>query len=278
MEHKHKPARRKQVRWQEIHTRLTRKGWPAWLVNAKVDAFRERMRDAKREKLFAYQHRTYWAKLMRPLMYELDSARTGMRYAREHTPDNAQKIEALEAYVIVMEELAMRLTSHRDDKVQTPSQLAKAYNDEHKKRGKGFFVPGNGAHWTDWIPTHIKLRVTDLFMFAPRAPRSKPRLPFKRTMPPSLQSDAILALRKRIDNELAMVHSFLEMHPPAHLDPDPERKKWHSYKTRVEQMNRALHILDTMKRSDFVPTTWKALLVAHGEAPPFTGEEDETID
>ena len=266
MEHTHKPARRKQVRWQDIHNRMTRRGVPAHLVSAAVEAFKERAADAKREKLFAYQHRRFWSALLRPLMYELDSSRTGLRYARNTTPDNTLKIEALEASVIVMEELAMRLTSHRDDKVQTPSQLAKAYNDEHKKRGKGFFVPGNGAHWTDWVPRHIKLRVSDLFAFAPRAPRSKPRLPFKRTMPPSLQSDAILALRKRIDTELATAHNLQEVQAT-----DIRAQK-------IEQMNRALHILDTMKRSDFVPTTWKALLVAHGESPPFTGEEDETID
>ena len=266
MEHREKPARRKQVRWQDIHNKMTRKGWPAWMVNAKVDAFREHMQDIKREKLFTRSHRIYWAKLMRPLMYELDSARTGLRYARQTTPDNPQKIEALESYVIVLEELAMRLTSHRDDKVQTPSQLAKAYNAEHKKRGKGFFVPGNGAHWTDWIPTHIKQRVANMFAFAPRAPRSKPRLPFQRTMPPSLQSDAILALRKRIENELASNHNLQDMGAT-----DIRAQK-------IEQMNRALHILDTMKRNVFVPTTWQALLASHGEAPPFTGEEDETID
>jgi hypothetical protein len=32
---------------------------------------------------------------------------------------------------------------------------------------------------------------------------------------------------------------------------------------RIDQLARAVHILDTMKRSDFVPGTWQALLATH---------------
>jgi hypothetical protein len=64
------------------------------------------------------------------------------------------------------------------------------------------------------------------------------------------------------------------MVPPERTDPDPARKKWHELQTKIEQLNRALHILDTMKRSDFVPGTWQALLATH-EGTPFTGEEDD---
>jgi hypothetical protein len=251
------------VRWQDIHNRMTRRGVPAHLVSAAVEAHKQRVSDAKRQRLFERQHRLLWAKLMRPLMYELDSARTGMRYARNTTPDNTQKIEALEGYTLVLEELAMRLTEHRDDKVHTPSQLAKAYNDEFKKRAKGHFVPNHGEHWTDWVPRHIKLRVSDLFAFAPRAPRAKPRLPFQRTMPPSMSARAASALRKRILNEMGPLKLLLETYP----DPEhPDRDKWQA---KLSQMTKALTILDAMKPRDFVPLTWQTLVGA---------EEDETID
>jgi hypothetical protein len=251
MEHNHQPKRRKQVRWQEIHNRLTRRGLPAWLVAAKVEAFRTQMSDRKRQRLFERQHRILWAKLLRPLAYELDSARTGLTYARQNDATNTAKIEAIESYVIVMEELHIRLVDHREDKTHTPSQLAKDYNIEQKRSGKGHPIPNHGVHWTDWVPPHIKERVTNLFQFAPLRPRSKPRLPFKRGMPPSLHAGAALELRKKIQTA---TDSAQQMHA---INPSDATQK------RLDQLARAVHILDTMKRSDFVPGTWQALLATH---------------
>lgn len=250
--------------WQELHNRMTKRGIPAHLVNAAVEDFKQKAKDAKREKLFAGQHRHFWSLLMRPLMYELDSARTGLRYAREKTPHNTQKIEALEAYVIVLEELAMRLTAHRDDKAHTPSRLAQMYNDEFKKRAKGHHIPNHGEHWTDWIPRHIKLRVSDLFDMAPRERHAKPRLPFQRTMPPVMNSRAESALRKRTLNELAPLENILETYPN-----HPDREK---IQAKVDKMRTALNRLLNMKPNDFVPTTWQSLI--NGELDEPQSEEE----
>lgn len=257
---------RKPHTWQELHNRMTQRGIPAHLVSAAVEAFKERGRDAKREKLFAKQHRHFWSLLLRPLMYELDSARTGLRYARENNPDNAKKIEALEAYVIVLEELAMRLVSHRDDRGHTPSRLAQLYNEQHKKFAKGQPVPNHGEHWTDWVPRHIKLRISDMFAFAPRERHAKPRLPFQRTMPPSMNSRAESALRKRTLNELEPLEKILEAYPN-----HPEREK---LQAKADKMRTALNRLLNMKPNDFVPTTWQAL-VNHALDEP---ESEEALE
>jgi hypothetical protein len=269
MEHKDKPTPRKQVRWQDIHNRMTRRGVPAHLVSAAVEAFKERAADAKREKLFAYQHRRFWSALLRPLMYELDSSRTGLRYARNTTPDNTQKIEALEAYVIVLEELAMRLVAHRDDKAHTPSRLAQLYNNEYKKRMKGHLIPNHGEHWTDWVPRHIKLRVSDLFAFAPRLPRAKPRLPFQRTMPPSMNSRAESALRKRILNEMGPIELMVSTYPD-----HPDLPKWQA---KLDKMRKALNMLLNMKPHDFVPTTWQSLVGAQLDVPESEEELEQSF-
>lgn len=238
--------------WQELHNRMTSRGIPAHLVGAAVEAFKQQGQDAKREKLFAGQHRRFWSLLLRPLMYELDSARTGLRYAREKTIDNTQKIEALESYIIVLEELAMRLVEHRDDKAHTPSQLAHLYNDEFKRRAKGHFVPNHGEHWTDWVPRHIKLRIVDLFAFAPRERHARPRIPFQRTMPPGMNSRAEVALRKRTLNELEPIEAILTQYPD-----HPEREK---LQAKADKMRTALNRLLNMKPNDFVPTTWQSLV------------------
>lgn len=243
---------RKARTWQELHNRMTQRGIPAHLVSAAVEAFRQQASDTKREKLFAGQHRRFWSLLLRPLMYELDSARTGLRYAREKTIDNTQKIEALESYVLVLEELAMRLVAHRDDQAHTPSQLAQLYNREFEKRAKGHRIPNHGEHWTDWVPRHIKLRVSDLFAFAPRERHAKPRLPFQRKMPPSMNGRAESALRKRILNEMGPLENILETYPT-----HPDREK---IEAKVGKMRTALNKLLNMKPNDFVPTTWQALV------------------
>lgn len=250
--------------WQELHNRMTKRGIPAHLVNAAVEDFKRKASDAKREKLFAVQHRHYWSLLMRPLMYELDSARTGLRYAREKTIDNSKKIEALEAYVIVLEELAMRLTAHRDDKAHTPSRLAQMYNDEFKKRAKGHHIPNHGEHWTDWVPRHIKLRVSDLFDMAPRERHAKPRVPFQRKMPPGMNSRAESDLRKRTLNELAPLENILETYPN-----HPDREK---IQAKADKMRTALNRLLNMKSNDFVPTTWQSLI--NGELDEPQSEEE----
>lgn len=254
---------RKPTRWQELHNRMTKRGIPAHLVAAAVEAFREQVKDTKREKLFAGQHRRFWSLLLRPLMYELDSARSGLRYARTLNANNTQKIDALEAYVIVLEELAMRLVEHRDDRAHTPSQLAKLYNDQHKRFAKGHFVPNHGEHWTDWVPRHIKLRVSDMFEFAPRERHARPRIPFQRTMPPALTSRAESALRKRTLNELEPLERILEAYPN-----HPDREK---IQAKVDKMRTALNKLLNLKPNDFVPTTWQAL-VNHALDEPESAE------
>lgn len=258
---------RKPRTWQELHNRMTRRGIPAHLVSAAVEAFRQQQQDTKREKLFASQHRKFWSLLLRPLMYELDSARTGLRYAREKTSDNTKKIDALEAYVIVLEELAMRLVEHRDDKAHTPSQLAQLYNREFKKRAKGHFVPNHGEHWTDWVPRHIKLRVSDMFEFAPRERHARPRIPFQRTMPPGMNSRAESELRKRTLNELEPLEKILETYPD-----HPDREK---LQAKADKMRTALNRLLNMKPNDFVPTTWQALVNHQLDEPESADELDQ---
>lgn len=260
---------RKPTRWQELHNRMTKRGMPAHLVAAAVEAFRKQVNDTKREKLFAGQHRHFWSLLLRPLMYELDSARTGLRYAREKNIDNTQKIDALEAYVLVLEELAMRLVEHRDDKAHTPSQLAKLYNDQHKRFAKGHFVPNNGEHWTDWVPRHIKLKVTDLFDMAPRERHARPRIPFQRTMPPSLNSRAESALRKRTLSELEPLERILEAYPN-----HPDREK---IQAKADKMRKALNILLNLKPNDFVPTTWQSLINGGLDEPESAEELEQSF-
>lgn len=139
------------------------------------------MREALRTDKITRTHRkAEWAHLLKPLQYELNSAKVGRAYRADPNggtvppfTDIAARIEVFDAYIAVMEKLLARFALASKELQYTPIQLAKRKN----ATAKGSHIPNNGEHWTDWIPAHIKEPIHEAFAALPTNPKPSAKFP-----------------------------------------------------------------------------------------------------
>jgi hypothetical protein len=217
---------------------LKRKLHPSEMRQIKDDvaSMKENIRVAR----IARTHRkAEWAHLMKPLQYELNNAKVG----RAYDLDDEARVEAFDAYIAVMEKLNNVLSNHKSNLEHTPIQLARKKNDS----AKGSHIPNNGEHWTDWVPERIKQPIHDAFMELPHKPKAKRKIPFLRTVTPTQHMDAKFRLYNATKKEL----ETLERSNTFAFD---EKKA-----AKIEQMHKALKIIESLDNNQHVPATWNTL-------------------
>jgi hypothetical protein len=161
----------------ELHNRLTeRKMHPAEIERIKIEVaeLKETLRVSK---IARTQRKAEWDKVLAPLRYEINNAKVGMRYGGELVPQ--ERVTAFAEYIRVMEKLLAMLDAPYKALEHTPIQIA---------RDKG--LPNDGEHWTDWIPSRVKDKVSALFAEIPVVPKGKRKTPFQRTMLPDQHEKA----------------------------------------------------------------------------------------
>lgn len=204
-------------------------------IKREVEAFKKQR---KVEKLKAYYQTNLWRDLLRNLNYELANTRVGRKYQSKHpTPE---RDAAFDAYILVMEKLSALIEHNYALTGITPSNLAKEKN-----------VPNNGEHWTDWVPEHIKEKITTKFDGIPFTPKTKRKLPFQRTARPVRNGSAKTKREVLID----VVRNELEAIVQLRAVADTEKVR-----NKQQQLRRALDWLEQATDSVAMPRTWHGVL------------------
>jgi len=218
----------------ELHNRLTeRKMHPAEIERIKMEV--SELKEALRvSKIARTQRKAEWDKVLAPLRYEINNAKVGMRYGGELVPQ--ERVTAFAEYIRVMEKLLAMLDAPYKALEHTPIQIA---------RDKG--LPNDGEHWTDWIPSRVKDKVSALFAEIPVVPRGKRKTPFQRTMLPDQHEKAKQRLLTKTRKEMETLERQVN------IQPTEQRKH------KLTQMKRAIKIIEALDKNEAVPATWTKL-------------------
>jgi hypothetical protein len=214
-------------------------------------------------KIRVTKQKNLWDDLLRDLNYEYNNVRQGMKYHAKHT--QPERLHAFEQYLLVLEKVrnvigdarySVITAKDRQGNVRevpnpTPSEYTK-WKNANSKQG----IPNNGIHWTDWVPSRIKLAIADLFNAIPHVPKAKRKLPFQRTQRPRstvkkgvvTDNPALVRLIQRTEKEIKYVKQELDIAPN-----DPV------IRMKYNQMQQAITRMHEMKPNEAVPHTWHGL-------------------
>jgi hypothetical protein len=192
------------------------------------------LKEAQRvDKITRTQRKAEWDKVLKPLRYELNNAKVG----RAYDLDDTERVEAFDAYILVMETLLSRFAQPMKLLEATPIQLA---------LDKG--LPNNGEHWTDWVPDKIKTKIAIAFEALPHKTRAKRKVPFQRLSTPEQNAKAKERLLKRTQKEIETLERKQEMNPTE------------AGQATLARMRAALKIIVRLTDTEHIPATWSSVL------------------
>lgn len=217
----------------DLHQRLLKER----IHPAEMDAIKTAVAEAKEaqrvDKITRTQRKAEWDKVLKPLRYELNNAKVG----RAYDLDDEARVEAFDAYVLVLETLLARFAQPLASLDATPIQIALE---------KG--LPNNGEHWTDWVPDKIKTRIALAFEAIPHKTRAKRKVPFQRLTTPEQNA-------KARDKLLARTRKEIET-----LERKQEMNSTEVGQATLERMREALKIIARLTDTEHIPATWSGVL------------------
>jgi hypothetical protein len=219
----------------QLHNTLIKRGLPIDLRIATTNHIEALKKERRRKKIKQTTHENLWARLFKPLKYELNNARVGLRLKK--TEAAPERYAAFDAYIQVMEKLLAGMEKFQMDGQYTPASIAKA---------RGF--PNNGEHWTDWVSDKTKMRIQEMFFSIPHIARAKRFEPFNRRLPPELYRVEYRRLLIRSLKEYDLLLSELL------VVRDTDRQD--ELKEQRFKMEYALSNLRLLKAGSALPTTW----------------------
>ena len=217
----------------DLHQRLLKERiHPAEMqaIKDEVAALKESQRI---DKITRAQRKAEWDKVLKPLRYELNNAKVG----RAYDLDDAERVEAFDAYILVMVTLLSRFAQPLASLDATPIQIA---------LDKG--LPNNGEHWTDWVPDKIKTRIALIFEALPHKTRAKRKVPFQRLT--TLEQNA-----NARDKLLARTRKEIET-----LERKQEMNSTEVGQATLGRMRDALKIIAKLTDTEHIPATWSGVL------------------
>ena len=192
------------------------------------------LKEAQRvDKITRTQRKAEWDKVLKPLRYELNNAKVG----RAYDLDDAERVEAFDAYILVMETLLTRFAQPLASLEATPIQLAME---------KG--LPNNGEHWTDWVPDKIKTKISIIFEALPHKSRAKRKVPFQRLTTPEQNAKAKEKLLRRTEKEIET------------LERKQSVTQTDAGQAQLARMREALKIILRLTDTEHIPATWSGVL------------------
>jgi len=240
----------------KLNRHLAKRKFPDALRHKIVELVTHQRKHRANERRKRGQLTPLWEHLMQPLMFEIRLVRSALSYTSRNGERNAVRVEALNAYLIVMTTLYNRFKDLRKANDKSPVRMAKEKDPP---------LPNGGEHWTDWIPDHIRQRTLALFKEIPKLAHAKTKRPFERRMPPSVHDEIKQRVVKRLENDLAVLETdlkLMEMHPNPNPDDNeaPHNKALKAQRSRVNRAKRAREILEAMHPTEALPITWHALV------------------
>jgi len=137
---------------------------------------------AKRNKMRAVKikdtmHKNLWRELVYPLRRERARVQTSVNYYAANPDADQYQRETNEAYLALLAKMEDKLVAWRTlYEGRTPKQVALE---------KG--VANHGAHWSDWVPAHIRDHFVMAYQFIDATrKRGKARTPFEREPAPKI--------------------------------------------------------------------------------------------
>lgn len=220
----------------DLHMRLLkRKIHPKEIERIKTEV--NQLKEAKRtERIRRNKYKDLWLDFLKPLRYEINNAKVGRKYDLT----DVERCEAFDAYILVMETLLKRMEVHATALDSTPIRLAKEKNDT----GKGSPITGNGAHWSHWIPPHIKERIASLFADLPHKAKAKRKIPFEYKTAP----DQFAEHKERLLN--ATIKEKENIERKLHLNPTDELE------VKLKHITKAIRFIKDAKDNEHLPYTW----------------------
>jgi len=217
----------------DLHQRLLKERiHPAEMQRIK-DEVAETKEAQRVDKITRTQRKAEWDKVLKPLRYELNNAKVG----RAYDLDDEARVEAFDAYVLVLETLLARFAQPLASLDATPIQIA------IEKQ-----LPNNGEHWTDWVPDKIKTRIALAFEAIPHKTRAKRKVPFQRLTTPEQNA-------KARDKLLARTRKEIET-----LERKQEMNSTEVGQATLSRMRDALKIIARLTDTEHVPATWGSVL------------------
>jgi len=213
---------------------LLKKGTPRLVVTAMRDTILSHKEMLRRHRIHEAQQNILWGDLIKPLQAERRSVRASLRYKADD--DNNMRVLAFRAYEIVLAELYNRITRLKNRGDYTPSTYAKEKN-----------LPNHGLHWTDFVPTHIKVRVNTMFDSVPYTAKARRKIPFERLVPDDIHAKRKQRLINRTAKELL------------HANQDHAISPTQDTHDKVVKLKRALDEIERLDPNEPVPTTWHGL-------------------
>jgi hypothetical protein len=220
----------------EIHNELTRKGLPPAIVEQIKGDVMSLKAHIKSQRAQRIKLQDLWKPLTQELAREKASVRSMRNYKRGH--DVPERVEALDAYWVVLGTLQKKFQTMRRNKL-SPAQVA---------REKG--IPNAGTHWIDWVPAHIRDRVTKLFAEIPPVKHATTKVPFTRSLSEAEWHKQVARLKTRTLTELDTAQRTVDAmsgRAPEHLT------------SRMSKLHAALLRIGRLGPTDPVPRTWHGL-------------------
>lgn len=212
------------------------------------------------------QHQRLWKYVLDPAKVELKIVGIMLNKTKQqiscgyyaNAEEGEARVVALDAYQQAIGGWVFARAMDFQKKGETPATAA-------RKATKSFphGLPNNGEHWVDWVPTHVKLAVIDLFEAIPRRPHVKRKTPFERRMPKqtrvldgvtlSVFEEQRFMLRERTERALERTIALARANP---------RK----YEGDIDQIKLALEYIRDAKEGEVLPARWNGFFKSRGRA------------
>lgn len=214
---------------------LLNKGTPRLVVNEMRDTVLRQKEDLRRHRIHLTQQETLWGEVIKPLQTERRNVRASLKYNADDDAD--PRVEAFRAYEFVLAEVYNRLIQLKNKGDFTPSTYAKEKN-----------LPNHGVHWSDFVPLHIKTRISMLFDAVPHTPKARRKIPFERLVTEDIHDKRKRRLVNRTTKELL------------HANQDHALCPTQDTEARVNKLKKALAAIERLESNEPVPATWHGLL------------------
>ncbi len=215
-------------------SKLLDKGTPRLVVNEMRDTVLAQKEKLRRQRIHEAQQNILWGDVLKPLQAERRSVRASLKYKADDDTD--ARVEAFNAYAIVLAEMYNRITSLKNTGDYTPSTYAKEKN-----------LPNNGLHWSDFIPVRIKNRIIELFDAVPYTAKARRKIPFERVVTADIHAKRKQRLINRTTKELL------------HANQDHAISPTMDTQARVNKLKAALAAIESLNDNEPVPATWHGL-------------------
>jgi hypothetical protein len=166
---------------------------------------------------------------------------------KKKEPLDQRKWDALWAYETVITTVIEKLAVVQKAGDSTPKSFVASL-----KKERGIVIPNEGTHWSDYVKTSDRKRITELFDRLPPPARGKAKTPFVRRMTKAAHKAQRLELVKRLNGEIASAEREYEMTQ----DPNTHAK----LNRQIEAMQKAQYELDRLPKTAPLPATWHGLI------------------